>query len=180
MSYCADLTGWLSRAAPHSDPSTFTPTLSSIAILLLRNSPVENEGFSLAVFTDRTVVTAAGDILVAAQADYDALIALGAKVNTLPDTGEFRNTWRVKQPVTSQPIDRLFIAQDSGGGLKETSVQGYKQGMRELVEPVGDIKELPGSLEELVGAALEGRAGFEIGSEGPAVQKVKAVVSDLL
>lgn len=175
-----DLTGWLSRAVPHSDPSTFMPTLSAIAILVLRVSPGDDEGFTLALFTDHTVITASGNVLVATQADYDSLIALGAKVNALPNAPEFYNTWVVKQPVMkSEPVDRLFVAQEGGGILKQTSVQGYRQGVRELLEPVMDITELPNSLEELVGVALEGRKDFVVGSEGPAVWLVKVTVAEL-
>lgn len=110
-------------------------------------------------------------------ADYAGVVELARRVAVeLPDTGRFRNTWVIKHPATSQPIDRILVVVD--GQLKETSVQGFVKGKKELKVPVGDISELPDVLSEVAGLALEGRTGYSRGSEdSEMVQKVKDILS---
>jgi hypothetical protein len=139
---------------------------------------VDTDGFSVAVFKDRLAVDAMGKVIVLTQADYEGLVALADKVNTLPESGGFRNTWKVKQERTSQPIERLLIA-TSASDIKQTSVQGFSKEKKELKEPVGDIKELPDSLFEFTGLVLEAREGWERGKEDKEwVSKVKDLLGD--
>ncbi|KAJ7484687.1 hypothetical protein FB451DRAFT_1028846 [Mycena latifolia] len=171
---------WHSRTEAHPSPAAFTPTRAALSLAVLRNSPVEPEGFTLALFDDeddKVAVDAMGRVLLVSAADYAGVIELAQRVATeLPDTGRFRNTWVIKHAATSQPIDRLLVVVD--GQLKETSVQGFVKGKTELKTPVGDIGELPDVLSEVVGLVLEGRTGHARGSgDSEMVQKVKDILS---
>jgi len=175
QSWSSEFEDWSSRATPHPDPDSFVPARSNLAHIVLRNSQVEHEGFTLAVFKDKVAVDAMGRVLVLSDKDFDGLSSLATKILDLPDTGNFRNTWRLKHLATSQPIDRILV----GDELKETSVQGFVKGLKELKEPVGDVSELPDALAELTGLVLEGRKDYQRGKEdGAMVQKVKDLVAD--
>ncbi|KAJ7660065.1 hypothetical protein B0H17DRAFT_954264 [Mycena rosella] len=171
---------WHSRTTAHPSPSSFTPTLASLSLAVLRNTAVEPEGFTLALFDagdDKVAIDAMGRVLLVSDPDYAGVIDLARRVAVeLPETGRFRNTWVLKHAATSQPIDRLLVVVD--GRLKETSVQGFVKGKTELKIPVGDIGELPDVLGEVAGLALEGRTGYSRGSGDSAiVQKVKDILS---
>ncbi|KAF7361792.1 DNA repair protein rad5 [Mycena venus] len=167
---------------PHPSPTSFTPSRSVLSLAVLRNSQVEPEGFTLALFDaddGKVAVDAMGRVLLVADGDYSGITALARRVaEELPETGRFRNTWVIRQPTTSQPIDRLFSVVE--GRLVETSVQGFVKGTKELKIPVGDISELPDVLSELTGLVLEGRTGYSRGSgDSEMVRKVKDVLSDV-
>ncbi|KAJ7346746.1 hypothetical protein DFH08DRAFT_869202 [Mycena albidolilacea] len=170
---------WHSRAKPHPSPDSFSPTRSALSFVVLRNSQVEPEGFTLALFDtgeEKVAVDAMGRVLLVIDKDYTGITTIARRVAVeLPETGRFRNTWVIKQPATSQPIDRLLF--DVEGQLVETSVQGFVKGKKELKIPVGDISELPDVLGELAGLALEGRAGYSRGSgDSEMVRKVKNIL----
>lgn len=169
---------WHSRSTPHPSPSKTIPnlTLKNLEFIILRNAQVETEGFTLAVFKDKNAVSASGKLLVLQEADYDGLVSLSKKITELPAAGGFRNTWRVQQPRTSQPIDRILI----GESLAETGVQGFSKETRELKASVGENTELPDALFEFVGLILEARDGFVRGEEGELVQKMKDLVGEKL
>ncbi|KAJ8696876.1 hypothetical protein PTI98_006703 [Pleurotus ostreatus] len=184
---------WHSRATPNPNPTLFEPTRSALSLAVLRNDPVQPEGFTLALFhgaTDAAIaVDAMGRVLQVTAEDYEGIISLAHEVLALPSTGTFRNTWALKRPTTSQPIDRILVAVkgrgDSEGDveLKETSVQGFsKQLTMELKRPLTDegITLLPLSLSELAGLVLEAREGFVPGDEDKRmVTKVKDVLGDV-
>ncbi|KAF9501480.1 hypothetical protein BDN71DRAFT_1492156 [Pleurotus eryngii] len=183
---------WHSRATPHPNPTSFEPTRSALSLAVLRNDPVHPEGFTLALFngaTDAIAVDAMGRVLQVSAEDYKGITSLAYEVLVLPSTGTFRNTWALKRPATSQPIDRILVAVKGGGDpeggveLKETSVQGFsKQLTMELKRPLTDegITHLPSSLSELAGLVLEAREGFVPGDEDrQMVTKVKDVLGDV-
>ncbi|KAK7005619.1 DNA repair protein rad5 [Favolaschia claudopus] len=166
---------WHSRTKPHPSPAEFVPTRSTLRLAVLRNAQAEHEGFTLALFdtgADKVAVDALGRVLIVEDADYQGVVGLARRVALeLPETGEFRNTWIIKQPTTSQPIERLLFVGE--GGLVQTSVQGYQKGKRELKAPVGDIGELPDTLYELTALVMEGRTGysFDMG-QSPLVRQI--------
>ncbi|KAJ6571783.1 hypothetical protein B0H19DRAFT_1131192 [Mycena capillaripes] len=171
---------WHSRAKPHPSPASFYPTRAALSLAVLRNSPTEPEGFTLALFdteNDKVAVDAMGRVLLVEEADYIGVTTLAQRVaSELPETGRFRNTWVIDHPTTSQPIDRLLIV--SEGHLTETSVQGFVKGKNELKIPVGDITELPEVLSEVIGLVLEGRTDYSRGSgDSEMVQKVKDILA---
>ncbi|KAL0570936.1 hypothetical protein V5O48_011020 [Marasmius crinis-equi] len=183
------LRGWHARAlqTPHPEPDSYTPTSESLVFVALSNTPVIPEGFSLAVFkhddsNQNVAIDALGRVLLLSESDYAGLSTLAQKITIdLPDTGNFRNTWVVKQDRTSQPIDRLLVKGAEDGKLKQTSVQGWSESTRELKAPVGEYTELPETLSEFVGLVREAREGFEFGpghSDPPAVKKVKDLLPD--
>jgi len=173
------LSGFLQRADPYPGSNReFRPARSSLKLAVLRNAPVEPEGFTLAVFSsgasddDLTqpyyAVDARGIVRVLKQADVDILKQLLVGVRRLPLSDNFRNTWRLKQETTSQPIDRILIprvvlgerpADDYENEYDEVGVQGFDYRVRELKEAVEDIQTLPQELWELTGAVLEARHG---------------------
>ncbi|KIY71396.1 hypothetical protein CYLTODRAFT_418933 [Cylindrobasidium torrendii FP15055 ss-10] len=166
---------WKSRASTHPEPSTFEPSLASLTLLAVRDTPVAQNVPTLSVYNDRTAITASGDVLVLSQEDYDQIVALAGSVHALPETGEFRNTWRVSHAMTSKPIDHVFLATDNG--LKEVGVYGYDKEKKELKKPVGDITHLPGEISEIMEVVLEGRVGYDKAQEKTEiVEKVKAII----
>ncbi|KAJ7490757.1 hypothetical protein FB451DRAFT_1552379 [Mycena latifolia] len=128
--------GWHSRTKAYPSPAAFTPATAALSLVVLRNSPVEPKGFTLALFDgadDKVTVDAMGRVLLVVDADYAGIVELARRVATeLPDAGGFRNY------------------------VKETCVQGFVKGKTELKEPVRGLLELPDVLSEVVGLVLEG------------------------
>ncbi|KAG6910359.1 hypothetical protein DXG01_011074 [Tephrocybe rancida] len=183
---------WHSRAqVVPLGSSTFTPSLDTLSLAVLLNSPAENEGFTLALFsqpredgsgTDVFAIDAVGHTLLVAERDATGIFGLVKEVAKLPPTGAFRNTWIVKRPMTSQPIHRFFIFSDMlGSNPHEVSVQGFTKESTELKHPVEGIEELPPSLWELTGLVLEVREGIADGASRDEVslKKVRDVVGSL-
>ncbi|THU88063.1 hypothetical protein K435DRAFT_782196 [Dendrothele bispora CBS 962.96] len=184
MSTSSSLSGWHARTlqTPYSAANAFEPKLDSLTFAVLHSTPVEPEGFTMALFKgtstsdDAVAVDALGRVLLVSEKDAAGLTELAKSVNTLPKAGGFRNTWRIKQQTTSQPISRLLIK--DGNNLQETSVQGFATGKKELKTAVGDVTELPDALYDFVGLVLEARDGYEIGSAGAVVEQVQNVLKD--
>lgn len=196
----ATLSDWPSAARPHPHPHAFNPTLSALSLAVLRNAPTETEGFTLALFHPSSAgsspsalesqspiaVTHNGRVLLITEETLAAFQALAEQSRALPDTNNFRNAWVIKQPRTSQPIDRIvtFPVLSSSGhakmdNAKEISVQGYSASNRELKEPVGEFTQLPESLYELVGLALkarEGENGDDQRRDGVVLSKVRGLL----
>ncbi|KAF5376670.1 hypothetical protein D9615_007903 [Tricholomella constricta] len=185
---------WHDRAlhTPHPDPHSFTPTRDTLQLALLLNAPIEHEGISVAFFSqskengagsETVAVDALGRVLVVAEKDAAGILGLAQEAVNLPSTGAWRNTWVIKRPTTSQPIDRLFIFPASGSatGPHEISVQGFSKQTRELKDPVGDTRELPAMLWELAGLVLEARDGLVYGEKRDEVVlgKVRETVAEL-
>ncbi len=171
--------GWHNRSAPHRSPDDFTPTRDALVFAVLRNAPADPNGFTLALYTPNIAIDASGRIFQLGDTDFAGLSALARHVLTLPQTGSFMNAWRIVRPITSQPIERLFVP-DSSGQLVQTSVQGFeKEHRNQLKTPVGQYTELPSVLSELFGLITEARAGYQKGVEDSSViAKVKAIVEE--
>lgn len=179
------LTGWHTRATPYQHK--FTPTRSDLELAVLRNAPVEQEGFTLALFSSpaKIAVDAAGRVLVVQDADFVGLLALAEKTKELPETGRFRNTWVIAQPTTSQRIDRILLPIQSTDGsgdrgeYRETSVQGFDGVKTHLKNPVGDIQDLPPSLQDIIGLVLEAREGGDGDKDDAMITQVKAILGNV-
>lgn len=175
------LAGWYTRTIPHSSPTTFTPTRSSLSFIVTHSAQADPDGFTLAFFHGQpnVAVDARGRVLeVADAADFEGIMKLAKDTLALPATGSFLNTWRIKQARTEQPIERLYVP-STESEVKVTSVQGYDGSQRELKGPVDGVTELPDTLWELVGLVLEARSGFERGQEDKdVIAKVKSVLDD--
>ncbi|CUA68889.1 hypothetical protein RSOLAG22IIIB_13842 [Rhizoctonia solani] len=173
----ADPTGWYSRATPHPDGAKYDIKKENVVLGLTRNSRVEQDGFSVALFKPNVAVDAMGRVWVLDEKDFDALSKLATLTAQLPDTGAFRNQWRVAHDRTDYPIDQLYVATSSG--LHTIGVYGHDGQTTTLKPPVGDITDLPTSLNSLVTLAKEGRDGFQRGQENAEVtSKVKACFRD--
>ena len=158
MSWASEFEGWYSRARPHPSPSEFIPTRDRLSFAVLHSAQADPGGFTLALFSPNIAIDALGKVLVLDEKDFDGLTALARQTLALPDTGLYRNTWRIKRDRTEQPIERLFVPHD-GGGLRQTCVQGYGKDTRELKVPAG--KQLPDVLWELFGLISEAEEGYE-------------------
>lgn len=173
-----NLEGWHARAVPHPDPQSFVPSRSSLVFSITRNAPVQPNGLTLAAFSPSTAVDALGRVLILSPEDFEGLRSLAQQTADLPQTGIFMNTWRIAQPRTSQPIERLVVFGEDGQKV-QTSVQGYERGMTQLQTPVGDYTDLPTTLYTLFGLILEARDGYERGQEDEGIiDEVKALLQD--
>lgn len=125
-----------------------------------------------------------GRLFIMNQEDYSGMLDIAHKCGTsLPETGNWRNTWKVKQDRTSQPVDRIFVNVDDGSqsALKEFSVQGYEEGKWALKEKYGDYEELPESLREMISLVREARAGYNDDEvDEDVVDMVKGLLGDKL
>ncbi|CAE6347365.1 unnamed protein product [Rhizoctonia solani] len=173
----ANPTGWYSRATPHPDGANYDIKKDNAVLGLLRNSRVEPEGFSVALFKPNVAVDAMGRVLVLNDRDFDALTKLATLTRELPDTGAFRNQWRVKHDRTDYSIDQLYVSIPSG--LRTIGVYGHDGETTTLNPPVGEITDLPTTLNSLVTLAKEGREGFQRGQENTEVtNKARACFAD--
>jgi hypothetical protein len=185
MPISSSLTGWHSRATPYH--GSFTPTHSALKLVVLHNSPVEPEGFTLALFSTpaKLAVDSVGRVLVVRDDDFMNLLALAGELRELPDAGNFRNTWVVAQPVTSRPIERILVPASPGDGsgnrpgYRETSVQGYDGVKTQLRRRVGDIQDLPSLLTHIVSLVLEAREGGGGPRDLGMINRVKAILGDV-
>ncbi|KAF9476869.1 hypothetical protein BDN70DRAFT_881861 [Pholiota conissans] len=180
--------GYLQRAQPYPNPHSYTPEHKLLKLLGLRNAPTEPEGLSLVIFSDRVAIDTKGNIAILAQADYDGLTRLAETVQTLPETGSFRNQWRVRHDITSRPVDRVLYAASSPLSdrpaenyreeFKETSVYGFDKQKVQLQKPVEGYQTLPAALWELTGLVLEARE-----TPGPkdevVLQRVREILGDV-
>lgn len=187
----ANLQGWHARALahPYPDPHSFVPRRENLKVALLRNSPLEHEGLSLAIFaedndSDYVVVDAVGRVsrLSLSSPDVNGLLDLGRQTLGLPIASSWRNIWMIKRQRSSQPIDRFFYISDTE--KRETSVSGYSPTETELARPVGKYHHLPDVLQKLFGLVLEAREGYKPDRNGgnadlEVIAKVTEVLSDL-
>ncbi|KAJ3568727.1 hypothetical protein NP233_g5519 [Leucocoprinus birnbaumii] len=166
--------GWHARASTY--PDSFTPKRAALRLAVLRNAPVEHEGFTLALFDSpaNIAVDAAGKVLVLEDADFKGLLSLTDQILELPETGSFRNTWVIAHPMTSRPIERILVP--VGAEFKETGVQGFDGAKTQLREPVGEYQHLPSALQDLVGSVLEARKGADDDRDESMINQVKAIL----
>ncbi|EUC60262.1 transmembrane protein, putative [Rhizoctonia solani AG-3 Rhs1AP] len=173
----ADAAGWYSRATPHPDGANYDVKKENVVLGLTRNSRVEQDGFSVALFKPNVAVDAMGRVWVLNDKDFGALSKLATLTAELPTTGAFRNQWRVAHDRTDYPIDQLYVTTSSG--LQTVGVYGHDGQTTTLKPPVGEITDLPTCLNSLVALAKEGRDGFQKGQENAEVtNKVKACFRD--
>ncbi|KAF9652834.1 hypothetical protein BDM02DRAFT_3183185 [Thelephora ganbajun] len=150
---------WRDRAEWIRNPESWQPQRKDLVFAVIRNAQVEHHALTLALFGPNIAVDANGNVLALRDDDFSTLSSLASQTLELPQTGNFRNTWIIRRPTTSQPIERLLVA-TSEIEVAETSVQGYNnQGEFKLEHPVGDITILPPLLQDLFGLILksEGR-----------------------
>lgn len=151
----ADATGWHSRSPAETAPSEF----KDVVFGLLYSTPVEPEGFTMALFKDQTAVDAMGKVQKLSQADYDAFLDV---VGSVPDE---KDQLRVKQDRTSFPIDTIVIPSEG----KSVGVYGWSKDKQEL-ENGGS---LPDSVQKLIAYGREARTGYVRGEKDEAlIQKV--------
>ncbi|TFK48879.1 hypothetical protein OE88DRAFT_1810272 [Heliocybe sulcata] len=167
--------GWLSRATPVSD--SFTPRKDSLLLASFVDTPAKQGVLTLALFKPNVAVTSSGQVLTLQERDLAAITSLAAQVSSLPETGAFRNQWRVSHPITSRPIHRMYIA-DGEGGLKVTSVYGYDKRARKLTGETAGYEELPDALYELFGLVEEGKKSSDAAGSQDVVDHVKVLIGD--
>ncbi|KAG8714070.1 hypothetical protein FRC09_018029 [Ceratobasidium sp. 395] len=152
--------GWLSRATPHPDGAAYDVQKEKVIFGMARNTRVEPEGFSVALFKPNVAVDAMGRVWTLNEQDFSALTSLASEV---------------KHDRTDYPIDQLYVS--TSKGLHAIGVYGHDGQTTTLKPPVGEITNLPAPLNSLVTLAKEGRDGFERGTENTeVVSKVKAVL----
>lgn len=169
--------GWRERATPLSQPTSLDITVDKLIFAAFFSAPALPNSLTLALFSPNVAVDANGTVLHLAKDDFDGLTALAHAVNTLPDSGGFRNQWRVKHPITCRPFDRVLV--QSEFGVRETSVYGWDTKLKALEEAVGTITTLPDPLYDLIGLAREAREGHEGARRSEdVVRQVKAFLCD--
>ncbi|KAH6905282.1 hypothetical protein BKA70DRAFT_1293892 [Coprinopsis sp. MPI-PUGE-AT-0042] len=194
--WSSPLSGFLDRATRYSDTASFKPPRSSLELVVLRNAPVETEGFTLALFSsdgsnqkETFAVDAKGAVYTLTPDDASGILKLAHDITELPTTEEFRNTWILKALRTSQPIDRILIPKGKCAPevpeenyekeFNEVSVQGFNYEERELRERTAGEDVLPQALWELAGVVLEGRSEGE-GNRGPGDESVVSRVKGMV
>lgn len=186
--YRTKMTNFSSYQDPFSvDQQPFQPKRSDLTLVVLRNSQVEPDGFTLALFNDKTIVDAQGRTHKLDPHQYHALLDLSEKVARLPKTGNFRNQWRVGHSATGFPIERILVpkltlsdkpAEEYETEFDETSVYGYSKEKRILESPVGSFKELPDELWQLTGMVLEWRKEGE-NRDQVMLDRVRGIIGNL-
>jgi hypothetical protein len=180
----SSLTGWHSRAIAHPERSTFTPSKDTLLAGLIRSTPVQPSGLAIGLFLPDFAVDGAGRILQLTQVDWAGLEAIvkGATADSVPKAGGFRNSWRIAHPRTDLPIHWLRVSHGRGGDdIREVSVFGYSQDVRELVNsPDGVTTELPDVLQEVFGVLDEGRKDDGPGDGDPAlVETIADIITNV-
>jgi hypothetical protein len=168
------LYGWHSRAQPLA--GRFVPSKEAFSFASLRNAPVDPEGFNAGFFAPDIVVDARGVVLKLNEQDWQGITDLAQRaVTELPQTGAFRNQWRIRHPRTSYPIDWLQVNVQTED-FKQIAVYGFDPREDTLDPPVGDYTSLPPILKELFGVLGEARDGYVKGEEDTVmINQVKAV-----
>lgn len=161
--------------------ATSSPPSPTLSFIVIHSAQVDPEGFTLAFFESNTVIDARGRVLQVTHADdFEGLVILAEQTSDkaeLPETGNYLNTWRIKQMSTAQPVERMYVPRALGSELKVTSVQCYDGLKRELKETVGGLTELPEVLCEVFALVLEARTGYAKEEEDKEViRKVKAIL----
>jgi len=175
--WSSEYSGWHSRSTPYDSPDKFTPTQESLAFAVLRSTQGTPDGYTLAFFTPNIAVDAMGRVLVVPADHFAGITLLAKQTLELPSTNSFRNSWRIDQQRTEQPIERLLVPTKEGQNFKQTGVQGFEKGKKMLKEKVGDLTELPDVLYELFGLVAEAREGYVRGGEDTeTISEVKAVL----
>ncbi|KAH9486171.1 hypothetical protein JR316_0000235 [Psilocybe cubensis] len=187
------LAGFIARAEL-LPPSRFDPPppRKDIALIALLNAPVEQNGVSLVLFTDHTLLSASGAYYKLTADDYTALHALARDIThggVLPvPEDSFRNTWRVRHERTGRPIDRFLVPkrtlsevpeQEYEREFDEVSVYGWDREKRELQTPVGAYTELPDQLYEAGAVVAEARVGADGQRNEDTLKKVRGILGNV-
>lgn len=186
-SWSSHLSGFLKRAE-HLPTDTFDPKRPLIELIVLRNSPVEHEGISLVLFTDHTVLDAAGTYSKLTKDDHTAFRKLVGDITTLPDSHNFRHQWRVKHERTGRPIDRFLVPrksleevpkEDYSHEFYEIGIYGWDKHKTALTEPVDGYTNLAPALFEIGGLAAEAREGASGPRNDEALTKVRNILGNV-
>lgn len=162
---------WRDRAEPIQNPESWQPQRKDLVFAVVHSTPVEHRALTLALFGPNIGVDAGGNVLALKEDDFSSLSSLASQTPELPQTGNFRNTWIIRRPTTSQPIERLLVSV-SESEFAETSVQGHNdQGEFELEHPVGETTVLPTLLQDLFGLILKARTDYDRQHRNEAVLK---------
>lgn len=163
MSSSSSLSSWRTRAEVYPSGSSYNPLSTSLVLFSLRDTMAEQNTLNFALFTDRVVITALGDVLVLALGDYNTITEL---IKALPQTESVSDKmqwWRVKHLMSCRPMDRVGVLQD--GSLKKVGVYGYSAKLKELSDsPVEGVTKLPDELSALMDVIMEGRTGYDGGT----------------
>ena len=173
------VTSWRDRGERIRDPESWQPQRKDLVFAAVHSTPVEHRALTLALFGPNIGVDASGNVLVLKEHDFSTLSSLASQTLELPQTGNFGNTWIIRRPTTSQPIERLLVSA-SESEFAETSVQGYNdQGEFELEHSVGETTVLPPLLQNIFGLILKARTGYDRQHRNEAVlEKVLEVVGN--
>ncbi|KAG8720264.1 hypothetical protein FRC08_000700 [Ceratobasidium sp. 394] len=167
--------GWHSRATPLHDGSAYDVEKSNVVFGMTRSTRLEPEGFTVLFLKPNVAIDATGRVLEVRDRDFSALATLAAETTGLPDTGAFRNMWSVKQKHSDWPIDGLNVVTSSG--TYTVSVYGHDGVTTTLDPPVGNITDLPPSLNKMFTLGKEGRSGYVRGEGDVAmISKAKAAL----
>ncbi|KAF8985823.1 hypothetical protein BDQ17DRAFT_1493616 [Cyathus striatus] len=160
------LTKYLSCSTP-LPPST-PLTCSDLKLAVLRNTPVETEGFTLALFAPNIAVSYFSTIHKLHPNNFTHILNLTVQTSTLPTPNRPFNIWAIDQPHTSQPIDRVLVPLGTLDPkpkkmyveeYREVSVQSYKKGKTALKKEFGGYTELRSVLHDLMAVVLEAWKG---------------------
>ncbi|KAF8987430.1 hypothetical protein BDQ17DRAFT_1289243 [Cyathus striatus] len=171
----------------HPLPPSTPLARQDLKLAVLRNAPVETEGFTLTLFVPDVAVSHNGTIHKLMQDDFNRILNLASQISTLPTTDRFFNTWVIDQPRTSRPIDRILVPlgtldpkpkETYAEEYREVSVQGYEKGRIALKENVEGYTELPGVLQDLMAAVLEAQEG-ESEKDDEVITRVKELLGNV-
>ena len=90
--------GWHARVLSSPPLTDFVPTRDLLQFTLLRSTPAQPEGLTLALFAPDIAIDAAGRVHHIQASDFATLTTLSTRILDLPNTGSFMNTWRIRQP----------------------------------------------------------------------------------
>ncbi|KAG9086920.1 hypothetical protein FRC06_002816 [Ceratobasidium sp. 370] len=167
--------GWHSRTRPLQGGPAYNVNKSNVVFGMTRSTRLEPDGFTVLFLKPNVAIDAMGRVLEVKSRDFSALATLAAETTSLPDTGAFQNLWSVKQSHSDWPIDELYVT--TSGGMYTVSVYGQDGVTTTLDPPVGNITDLPPSLNKMFTLAKEGRSGFVSGGADVAmISKAKAAL----
>jgi len=168
MSYNS-ATGWRERATTGEQ---FKPTAESLEFAVRHATPVDPDGFTVALFKPNRAVDAQGRALTLEQADFDALVSVASAVAALPQTFQ----WRVYSDRTSRPID--YITLKDGDAQRSVGVYNWNEQTRTLEQSTEGFTDLPDPIQNILKlaseAAQDGRP--ERGSDPGLVREVKDIL----
>ncbi|KAG8738129.1 hypothetical protein FRC10_007251 [Ceratobasidium sp. 414] len=167
--------GWHSRTTLLPDGPAYSVNKSNVVFGVTRSTRLEPDGFTVLFLKPNVAIDAMGRVLEVKSRDFSVLTTLAAETTSLPDTGAFGNMWSVKQGHSDWPIDQLYVATSSE--MYAVSVYGHDGVTTALDPPVGNITDLPPSLNKMFTMAKEARSGYVSGGADVAmISKARAAI----